>query len=528
VRTFLSIALSTLIAGVLTLLMLRYSASTYRLAIAPTYDDVVYFIDGFERLMTLREEGLVASVREFFAQPPHAPLQTVMAMAAFALAGPEPAAAYAMQGVLVALLLLAVAWMLRREPWWILLAGLVIAAAPRTCMLGIADCRPEFAMAVFLAIGTMRLCEVPLERAGRESLMLTGACFALALLSKPTMFPMTLWMLGVAGGSAVLSAVWRRRRTREFRTALALILWAGVPIVVIAGPYYFAAFGEISSYIRENLFGANRGFWTHDHGWYWHFEYYFAGDGSNTAFGPNRYVVPVVVAVGAAMACGRRSRLVNASLVQWSLVLLAALAMPTLVGMKVAHFGMPLYLLVVLAAAAALREFGSRWRERMCSPFIRVAPVVAFVLLAIAVARMPRGWLVEPETLREHADVEQEVYACVARQNLANDDPIAVTTAGFLNAQSLHWISLREGKKLSVGTTTFLSDERAVYARLSEATAVVASRDVTWGMNANLPGTQMQNATFDWLASQATLEEVCRIESADGGMYAVFVRRPEP
>lgn len=75
------------------------------LSLPATYDDVGYFNDALQRLELLYRHGATALLKNFWTNPPHAPLTTGLAMLGFSLLGRHAWAADAMNALPLALIL---------------------------------------------------------------------------------------------------------------------------------------------------------------------------------------------------------------------------------------------------------------------------------------------------------------------------------------------------------------------------------------------------------------------------------------
>jgi len=78
-------ALSFALAVIFTTFNIQASLRSGVLALPPTYDDVAYFNEAIVRLKQMDDSGGMALVSGYLANPPHAPLQTLLAFIGFAL-----------------------------------------------------------------------------------------------------------------------------------------------------------------------------------------------------------------------------------------------------------------------------------------------------------------------------------------------------------------------------------------------------------------------------------------------------------
>jgi hypothetical protein len=131
--------LLVLSAGILfTAFALQWSFQNGRLTRDPSFDDVVYFVDGMERMQTLYDHGFGGLLRGLFRNPPHSPWSTGLALFSFLVLGVHDWAPYLVNGILV-VLFLGLSLLVAR-PRGIVLKVLIICFA---CSLGCA-CRARF------------------------------------------------------------------------------------------------------------------------------------------------------------------------------------------------------------------------------------------------------------------------------------------------------------------------------------------------------------------------------------------------
>jgi hypothetical protein len=136
------------VSGLFTANVIQWSFRHGRLAMDPVADDVTYLIDGFQRINILNTAGFRAFCNSFVQSPPHSPWSTLLASIAFAFFGVHDWAPYALNGLLVFLLLL-VAWELvdlRNSFSRVALILTVLLLQP--AFQAVLEFRPDFAVAL--------------------------------------------------------------------------------------------------------------------------------------------------------------------------------------------------------------------------------------------------------------------------------------------------------------------------------------------------------------------------------------------
>ncbi len=256
------LALWVLIAFLFTLVQVRQSLHGGRLALPPTFDDVGYLRDAQIRLHVFFDQGPIGGLAHMLRSVPHSPWSSLLALVAFLAFGVREWAPAAANGLLVLGVLLWLARRGRRLPLaWQLAAGAVLLTWP---LLGqaIENFRPDIACGLLTAALALYIVREPWIGAGRRRHYLAGLGFALALLIKPTISPVTSLIVIVALGAATLTDVAREpweRRWREIATAWARCLGTGA---VLAAPYYVLAAEHLSGYMYRNTFGELKDVWS--------------------------------------------------------------------------------------------------------------------------------------------------------------------------------------------------------------------------------------------------------------------------
>lgn len=274
--------LSIVLAALFAAFQIQSSLHSGSLSVPVTYDDVGYFNDALGRLDILYHNDGWDFLKSFWINPPHAPLQTVLALVGFGLFGPRPWAADLMNALpLSVVLFLFFNFACRYLP-------LAVAAVLALALLGypllgllVLEFRPDMLCALLTSIGALMVVVDPRWRQGeRVSLGTTTALFVGALLAKPTLAPVTVAVFGVAVLTvfALHSSSWGEAK----RIAWIAIL-CGALGALIALPYYVAVFPRLFEYISTNAFGANANLWRENISWSEHALFYLSGTGGQVA-----------------------------------------------------------------------------------------------------------------------------------------------------------------------------------------------------------------------------------------------------
>lgn len=361
------------LAALFTAFHIQSSLHSGALSLPVTYDDVGYFNEALARLDTLYRDGGRAFLKGFWANPPHAPLQTLLTLVGFGLLGAHHSAAAWANAISVAIVLRLILGFATR--YLTLSTSVILAAAllsfPLLGMLVI-ECRPDMLSALLTAGGALVIVADPRWRAGdRPAVVAAAALFVGALLAKPTVVPVTVAVYGMAVASVLaLQSTGRQDAIRIARIALV----SGGIALLAALPYYVASARHLYEYIMVNAFGAQAHIWAKNAGTANHATYYLTGPGGQAAIGR-----PWLLMTGALLLSSApvwlRSWRVAASVAAVALMAYIGVTVP---GMKGPFIGavVPAFVLGIaaIAAVAILAKLPPR-----------ASLVAALVLLAFAV-----------------------------------------------------------------------------------------------------------------------------------------------
>src|SRR5262245_43401100 len=173
---------------------IQFSRSYGRMLVGPLYDYVVYLDEGSRYAQLVQTEGAWATLKEAAQRPPHSPFATSIAFPSFLLFGPTEWAPYALMGLVVLAVVFAADRLLVGLPPHARLAGaLFVLTFPIVGTLPY-HFRPDATAGLATGLGVMMMLRYSPLWAPRAHQYRTSACFALALLVKPTVAPFTLWM----------------------------------------------------------------------------------------------------------------------------------------------------------------------------------------------------------------------------------------------------------------------------------------------------------------------------------------------
>ncbi len=351
-------ALWLLIATLFTVVHVRQSLHSGRLAMPPTFDDVGFLRDGQIRLQVLFDQGPVAVLTDALRTQPHSPWSTYLAAAAFLVLGMREWAPATANGLLVLGVLLWLGRRARRLPaWCTLLAASTLLTWP---LMGqaIENFRPDIACGLTTAALALYIVRQPWIGAGRRRHCAAGLGFALALLIKPTISPVTSLIVITALAAATLTDLLRAppegdekersgRRLRPIATAWARCLGTGA---VLAAPYYLLAADHLSGYIVRNTFGELKEVWSLRLTGGEQALYYLSGDGGRLMLASWLYLWLALAAAALSAALVRRDRAAFARVPAIAVVLVVSYTAITLPAHKNPFLGTVLPALLMFTA----------------------------------------------------------------------------------------------------------------------------------------------------------------------------------
>lgn len=280
-----------LLTVIFTSLNIAYSSLYGRLSAPPTYDDIGYLNGGLTLLDAGYNLGIGAWLFNTFTQTWHAPITTLQACLAFAIFGKELWAPYALNGIYLFLLIIAI----RREmPSMPLIAfsGLLIGLLAWPIMGSlIIEFRPDIPTNLFIALGSWKLAK-------NNSRIWSDECkncrnvwtlswpFLFALWLKPSFSPVTIGMWcsvwGILSVSHVLSP---KNPSVCIRKIAASFFFCTLLLFLCFAPYLIKSGDHLVKYFIDNVFSKNQDIWSLPLSLTDNLKYYLTGEGGKVTMG---------------------------------------------------------------------------------------------------------------------------------------------------------------------------------------------------------------------------------------------------
>lgn len=435
------------LSAVFTLLVLQYSLSRGKLIVPAHYDDVSYLRDGLAKLDGFYRGGISGLVARTSQHPPHSPFATLAAFAGFAIFGVHDWAPYAANEIIVFTLLAFSDWLTRGMRTWQKLAAFLFVLSVPISAQAIYEFRPDIFVGLLTTIVIVLLIERPLVKAPPGHLPLAGLIAAAALLSKTSIFPITLGLLG----SALLAVSIRDRLLlgKEARGRPMMKAWAKflLPALLIPLPWYLYNRREIYTYVTVNALGKNSEIWTVHASFVDQLLFYATGEkGGGTMLGRHLLLMVAVLAVGAFAAltrCGKKGALRVSC---YAFVGVVAYVGPTINPIKDAYLGVVFDFILIATTLLVFRALLSSFAP----PPVRTAGSAALVILTLLglwFAKWPMYW---GDTNR--ADVVMrnryvnDLYAAIRTRDPRGDGTVLVAVTGvFAISDAFGYLADKDG-----------------------------------------------------------------------------------
>lgn len=440
---------------------LSYSAQYGRLLFEIDYEDVITHIDGLERYRDLSEGGVGGYLRGYLKSPPHAPLHSMLATLSFGLFGVNDWAPY-LGNLLVAFGYFgAVLYFLPRSGSLVAkLLGLIFAAGFPVAFLSVHDFRPDYPAAVFTVWGVLLLVGWNPLRDPSHRCWLAGFAFAAALLWKPTVFPYTVAVGGVALAVAIVRS--QIPRFGWSRTVLAIIkTWPFFAAnVILALPHFLLAGPKLIEYMVRNQVGADKASWSLAGSFWENSLYHFLGYSGDFQLGYQKWLLlAIVVAAGIAFLANARVRV---RLGVWHFGAGCVVTGIAFFGVAINHhdnpyFGLVFQILLVLLGSFVVvqcwkvsQSFAKGWRFAASALL-----VVVFISPVVAGSPWPKfrhaAQLRQYDVVSYAKTINRDILDLLKR-NLASADQgnVLITTYGVISNHTLQWMADKEALPMTV------------------------------------------------------------------------------
>lgn len=426
----------------------------------PTYDDVVYLMDGFKRVYFAPDGSLFRLLRSYVQAPPISYWSTSLAAAGYTIFGPHIVSPYLMNVVPFAIYVAFFYWLARDLNTLPRLALTLIMLFVPIGHILINEFRPEMAAGLFLGIAIYALATFWIEGLSWKKQILLALFIAFAATIKPSSIILTVPVLGFASLAGLAGSTARIGLKPTIRAALPYI----ATLACLFGVFLLVFGQQAWSYVSSTLTTTGADFWNSaGAGRVW--TYHLTGDGGRAALWP--FFVPALILLIWEFA---RSVIDWRNRDNWQTIILVATLLVLYVAVSVnpnksVYPGSFFYFPFLTAAFVAATRILARWKSP-ANKLLYLGLALTLLLAPIATLtsiRFERGdgrADLEASIVKLIRDrvAERRIAACPARN-------LAVTTLSnvpLVSPSIALSLAIRDGTRLSAREPYYSRDREHV------------------------------------------------------------------
>jgi Dolichyl-phosphate-mannose-protein mannosyltransferase len=527
------------LASISSLIIISWSFERGRLQYEMDYEDIITHIDGLQRWRDLSEGGIGQLLANYSKTPPHCPLHSFMAASGFMLFGVHDWAPY----VLNVFVLFAFLALVRRETrgfgfYPSALAVLGALAVP-VSFQSIHQFRPDFPCALATLWGM-----IVYPRWGEKRFLtkaaISGACFGLALLSKPPFFPYTLAMGALPWLFTVVEEIKERRSVAGAWLPIMKSWPFFISTALVAGPHYIVAWKRILEYIDLNQFGENAHVWRMTGGLAFQLAYHIFGYSGNFMLGQAVWVVLALAGCGLLLAAVRFKcdqdranhflRLLGFSAWAWVFIAWNPHMNP--------FFGLTFQYMVVITGM-----FSAAWMFRLALDATFPVKVVAVLPLAVIASMVVMAFpftdydqkftSANPEIHAFAKKMPADVYHVLTKWRRFSDSGYTLlSTYGIVSSHRLQWLAAKDREDFTFYGVPYWPIEKLIplFDQNSKSNHRVDFAIVTEpgaeGVFEELPNSKTSGGLLDHLQKQETYTHVDTLLTPLKKKYFLYMATP--
>ncbi len=284
------------ISIIFTVLQIQHSLRQGQLGLPPSYDDVNYFEDALIRLRLFYDNGWLSLLKNYIENPPRSPFSTLIAFLGFAFFGIKDWAPAAINFLSIFLILVLIDYLSGKLPIaWKIFMMITALTWPIIGHL-IIECRPDIFCGLLTVSVIIVITEKPWISANKERHFIVGLILGGALLTKPTISPVTLVLAITAMILVTLIEVFVcQYQGKKKQIILPFIRVLGLGIL-IALPHFLFAFKRTLLYVYQSLV-VDKSIWAPERPVIEHIFYYLSGDGGQMMINNWLYIWLLMVAI---------------------------------------------------------------------------------------------------------------------------------------------------------------------------------------------------------------------------------------
>lgn len=490
-----------------------------------SYDDNGYFIDALRRLRVWVDGGLLGSLHDFRVSPPHSPFSSYWIGTAFALLGVYDWAPAALNVLLALAVLVAVLYECRKLHTSLAVAICIAVLAWPVMGFLVIESRPDIVCGALTAYGVVLIAGQPWLNSGWRHQVGASALIGLAVLTKPTISPVTLAVYGLAVCGATAIDLLRARRAGARASIIPANVTSAAVVLLFCAVYSRSGWAEIIQYIRYTTADTAKDAWMLKADFKTQALYYVTGIGGNATMGVWLPVTLIagVTAFSAGVARGYRFAYDRLALV--ALVSLALYVLVSITEFKSIFLGVVvswLFLIFFVRSAAFLADALERRRLN------RYIPAALLVIIA-AVTFVPH-WKAKTETVmaypmtvaKQKREMVERIASIVADTSVTTPTVVFAGTGDSFNSATF-LLELIARHDMDANMVEMPDHAAGVPTVIKKATYVVACsgcKDLT----AWLPSNVSIQPTIDAVSASPDFEQVLTMPEVSGGTAIVYRR----
>lgn len=434
-----------LVSAAFTAIIIHYSFRFGRLRIYPLFDDSWYLADALRRIDHVYATSPMVFFADWIKNPPHSPYSSLLAFVAFLTLGIHDWAPYVANVFLVLAFVLfsdrIMAGTLALCRW----SAMVLVLSTPVTGMAVHEFRPDIACALLTTMAMVAVLGTRLTARAETYPAVGGIFFGLALLAKPSVFPLTiivlLWAMFAAMVREALLEPTQFAPRAALRRAGVFVLIA----MVLAAPHYLVGARSIAGYIYTVQIGSQADVYTMQAPFWQQALYYLSGPPARTMLGYHCFLMLAVFVLWALTLWFAGTRESMANTVAYSSAILVAYLGVTLNWQKSEFLGLAFQMSLVFFTVLILRgmvdlEKGRGWRM----PWARVM-IVTTAIAGLMLFRWP-AFLPQKDTARAEdiKRIDDGIMDAIVSSSGSAPATIAVTTTGrALNVSLFNYFAMK-------------------------------------------------------------------------------------